>query len=116
MSGVSEENDSRVREKSIGESGSQVLLTPKEKKQLRDKKYWEKLKLSKELQGKIDNSKEKARLRQKQFRLRMKESEEFKEKEQDRKRLFYNTNLDDCKAKNKNILGKKILLRSIGRQ
>ena len=52
--------DSRVQEKSIGESGSQILLTPKEKKQLRDKKYWEKLKLSKELQGKKENSKEKA--------------------------------------------------------
>ena len=29
----------------------------------------------------------------------MKESEEFKEKERDRKRPYYNTNLDDCKAK-----------------
>ena len=95
--------DSRVQEMSIGESGSRVLLTPKEKKQLRDKKYREKLKLSIELKGKLENSKEKARLRQKQFWLRMKESEDFKEKERDRKRLFYNTNLDDCKAKNKKI-------------
>ena len=99
--------DSRVQEKSIVESGSQVLLTPKEKKQLRDKKYREKLKLSKELQGEKENSKEKARLCRKQFWLRMKESEEFKEKERDRKRLFYNTNLDDCKAKNKKYFRKE---------
>ena len=44
--------DSRMQEKTIVESQSQVLLTPKEKKRLRDKKYREKLKLSKELQGK----------------------------------------------------------------
>ena len=82
-------------------------MTPKEKKQLRDKKYREKLKLSIELKGKLENSKEKARLRRKQFWLRRKESEEFKEKERDRKRLFYNTNLDDCKAKNKKYFRKE---------